>query len=51
MHYVDLPLLNTLQLGERAINGDSRSERQTILDEPFNYSNTLTMKSGDRLSG
>ena len=41
----DLPKLQSIQLGESALNGDSRDDRKTIRTEPYNYNNTLTMRS------
>ena len=41
----DLPKLQSIQLGEWALWGDPRDDRQTISDEPFNFKNTLTMRS------
>ena len=41
----DLPKLQSIQLGYVALKGDYSDDRKTISDEPFNYKNTLTMKS------
>ena len=41
----DLPKLQSIQLGSWALAGDGRADRQTINTEPFNYKNTLTMRS------
>ena len=41
----DLPKLQSIQLGEGALQGDGRDDRETISDEPYNYNNTLTMRS------
>ena len=41
----DLPKLLSIQLDEYALHGDNRDDRQMISDEPFNYKNTLTMRS------
>ena len=41
----DLPKLQSIQLGDGALNGDWRDNRKTISDEPYNYKNTLTMRS------
>ena len=41
----DLPKLQCIQLGQEALSGDARDERQTIEEEPYNFKNTLTMKS------
>ena len=39
----DLPKLQSIQLGGAALRGDD--DRKTISDEPYNYKNTLTMRS------
>ena len=41
----DLPMLQSIRLGSWAFRGDSREERTTVNTEPFNYKNTLTMRS------
>ena len=41
----DLPKLQSIQLGYQALKGDCDDERQTISEEPYNYKNTLTMRS------
>ena len=41
----DLPKFQSIQLGRAAIRGDWRDNRKTISDEPYNYKNTLTMRS------
>ena len=41
----DLPKLQSIQLGSWALDGDERDDRTTISDEPYNYKNTLTMRS------
>ena len=41
----DLPKLQSIQLGISALEGDDRDNRKTISKEPYNYKNTLTMKS------
>ena len=41
----DLPMLQSIQLGWSALEGDGRADRKTINDEPYNYKNTLTMRS------
>ena len=43
--YSDLPKFHSIQFGERALYGDYDNDRKTISEEPFNYKNTLTMKS------
>ena len=42
----DLPKLQSIQLGDGALNGDGRDDRKTISYLPYNYKNTLTMRSG-----
>lgn len=39
-------MLTSLNVDAEAFDGDNRSDRKTIIYEPFNYLNTLTMKSG-----
>ena len=41
----DLPILQSIELGEYALYGDGRDDRKTISNEPYNYKNTLTMRS------
>jgi len=41
----DLHKLQSIQLGDSALYGDYRDDRKTISDEPYNYKNTLTMRS------
>ena len=41
----DLPKLQSIRLGLKALQGDDRNDRQTISDEPYNLKNTLTMRS------
>ena len=41
----DLPILQSIQLGESALDGDDRDDRRTISKAPYNYKNTLTMRS------
>ena len=41
----DLPKLQSIQLGRGAFEGDGRDYRKTISFEPYNYKNTLTMRS------
>ena len=41
----DLPKLQSIQLDEYAFEGDLRDDRKTISSEPYNYNNTLTMRS------
>ena len=41
----DLPKLQSIQLDGSALDGDDGDDRKTINNEPFNYKNTLTMRS------
>ena len=41
----DLPKLQSILLDGCAFDGDERDDRTTISDEPYNYKNTLTMRS------
>ena len=41
----ELPKLQSIELDREALHGDSRDDRQTISNAPYNYKNTLTMKS------
>ena len=41
----DLPKLQSIQLGESALDGDFRDDRKTISNKPYNFKNTLTMRS------
>ena len=41
----DLPKLQSIQLGSWALQGDGRDDRETISGYPYNYKNTLTMRS------
>ena len=41
----DLPKLQSIQLDFTALYGDDRDDRWTISDEPYNFKNTLTMRS------
>ena len=43
--YSDLPKLQSIRLGDEALEGDGRDDRKTIRDKPYNYKNTLTMRS------
>ena len=38
-------MLQSIRLGSWAFRGDSREDRTTVNTEPFNYKNTLTMRS------
>lgn len=42
---IDLPQLNSIELGSGAFNGDSRPNRKSIDTTPYNYKNTLIMRS------
>lgn len=37
--------LGNVELGEDALRGNGSDSRKTIAEEPFNYKNTLTMRS------
>ena len=41
----DLPKLQSIRLAGTALAGDSRDDRKTISTKPYNYKNTLTMRS------
>jgi len=41
----DLPKLQSIQLGDYALDGDDDDDRTTISNLPYNYNNTLTMRS------
>ena len=41
----DLPKLQSIRLDSSALDGDWGDDRKTISDEPYNYKNTLTMRS------
>ena len=41
----DLPMLQSIRLGSWSFRGDGREDRTTINDEPYNFKNTLTMRS------
>ena len=41
----DLPKLQSIQLGWFALDGDDRGDRRTISNPPYNFKNTLTMRS------
>ena len=47
--YSDLTKLQSIQLGDGALNGDGRDNRKTSHEEPYNYKNTLTIRS-ERMS-
>jgi len=41
----DLPKLQSIQLEGYALLGDGGNDRKTISTKPYNYNNTLTMRS------
>ena len=41
----DLPKLQSIQLDRHALRGDDDADRKTIRYEPYNFKNTLTMRS------
>ena len=41
----DLPKLLSILLDGCALDGDARDDRKTISDKPYNYKNTMTMRS------
>ncbi len=41
----DLPQLQSIELESRSLRGDCANSRETIKEAPYNYKNTLTMKS------
>ena len=41
----DLPKLQSIQLGQIALKGDDGDDRKTTINKPYNYKNTLTMRS------
>ena len=43
--FIDLPSLQTITLGQYAFQGDENDNRKSKSTEPFNFQNTLTMKS------
>ena len=43
--YSDLPKLQSIQLGSFALDGDYRDDQRMISKKPYNYKNTLTMRS------
>ena len=42
---LDLPKLQSIRLNYEALLGDSRDDRKTISNPPYNYKNTMTMRS------
>ena len=41
----DLPKLQSIRLTTGALVGDEGNDRKTIRNPPYNYKNTLTMRS------
>jgi len=41
----DLPKLQSIRLADGALRGDGRVDRTTIRNPPYNFKNTLTMRS------
>ena len=41
----DLPKLQSIQIGSAALDGDWCDDRKTISKAPYNYKNTMTMRS------
>ena len=41
----DLPKLQSIQLGPGGLSGDEGYDRKMIRNKPYNYKNTLTMRS------
>ena len=46
----DLPKLQAIRLSIWALAGDGRDDRKTIDVAPYNYKNTLSMKSNHSIS-
>ena len=44
---IDLPTLQSLTIGSWSLQGDYRDNRKTISREPYNYKNTLRMRSNN----
>ena len=44
---IDLPTLQSFHIGSWSLQGDYRDNRKTISSEPYNYKNTLRMRSDD----
>lgn len=42
---IDLENLRSISLGEQTLRGDPSEDRRGIHDPPYNYLNTLRMKS------
>ena len=43
---LDLPQLHSIELDYCALRGDERDEQKALKEKPYNYKNTLIMKSG-----
>ena len=41
----DLPKLQSIRLARGALHGDNGDDRTTISNPPYNYKNTMTMRS------
>ena len=44
---IDLPTLQSFHIGSWSLQGDYRDNRKTISSEPYNYKNTLRMRSNN----
>ena len=44
---IDLPTLQSFHIGSWSLQGAYRDNRKTISSEPYNYKNTLRMRSDD----
>lgn len=44
-NYIELPMLESITLNNGALAGDNADERKAIDEEPFDYMNTLLMRS------
>ena len=42
----DLPKLQSIELGGWVFEGDGRDNRKGISNKPYNFRNSLTMRSG-----
>ena len=45
MCHLDLNQLRSIELGSNAVTGDSSDARKMIQVEPYNFTNTLKLKS------
>ena len=48
---LDLPQLHSIELDYCALRGDERDEQKALKEKPYNYKNTLIMKSGCSMIG